>query len=282
MWEKVDVSKRDLFLGPGGVSMKPNVRKIKFLKEEKGGATKKFRIEDGSGKEWVAKIGKEAQSETAAVRLVWGIGYSTEINYLVPELTIPGRGTFRNVRLEARPENVEREDRWSWKENPFKGTRELQGLKIMMAMLNNWDLKEEGNNITLLIDKGSRSELHFVVSDLGATFGKTGYFNIPIFWRLGRSKNNPDHYGGSKFIEKDDDGDIKFKYVGRNPGLFDDISASDVRWTADLLLQLSDKQIKDAFRAANYTASEIETFARAFKEKISELDNASQTKLARR
>src|ERR1043165_3655576 len=108
--------------------MQPDLTRITFLKEEKGGYSKKFRVRDGSGREWVAKVGKEAQSETAAVRLVWAVGYMTEINYLVPRLTVEGKGTFENVRLEARPKNVKRLDEWSWDKNPFTGTKELQGL----------------------------------------------------------------------------------------------------------------------------------------------------------
>ena len=80
--------------------MKPDLRRIRFIKEEKSGHSKKFRIRDAAGREWVAKVGREAQSETAAVRLVWAVGYESEINYLVPRLTIPGQGTFENVRLE--------------------------------------------------------------------------------------------------------------------------------------------------------------------------------------
>jgi hypothetical protein len=102
--------------------MRPDMRRVTFLKEETGGYSKKFRVRDGSGREWVAKLGKEAQSETAAVRLVWAVGYMTEINYLVPCLRIegapkPGKGMetcegggFANVRLEARPEGVKRLD----------------------------------------------------------------------------------------------------------------------------------------------------------------------------
>ncbi len=89
-----DIASRDLFLGPGGNAMKPDLREIKFIKEEKGGYSKKFRIQDAAGREWVAKVGKEAQSETAAIRLVWAAGYETEVNYLVPRLTIPGKGGF--------------------------------------------------------------------------------------------------------------------------------------------------------------------------------------------
>src|SRR5215204_3730082 len=139
LWrEPANIDSRDLLLGPGGDKMKPDLSRVTFIKEEKGGYSKKYRIKDANGRVWVAKIGKEAQSETAAVRLVWAVGYVTEINYLVPSLTIEGKGTFENVRLEARPENVKRFDEWRWTENPFAGKRELQGLKVLMAFLENW------------------------------------------------------------------------------------------------------------------------------------------------
>ncbi|MGH9903093.1 MAG: hypothetical protein ACRD68_14900, partial [Pyrinomonadaceae bacterium] len=71
LWrEPTDIASRDLFLGPGGAAMKPDLRRVTFIKEEKGGFSTKYRVRDASGREWVAKIGREAQSETAAVRLV--------------------------------------------------------------------------------------------------------------------------------------------------------------------------------------------------------------------
>src|SRR6266545_8295727 len=84
LWRKpVDIATRDLYWGPGGAAMKPDLRRVTFIEEQKGGYSKKYRVRDASGHEWVAKIGKEAQSETAAVRLLWAAGYETEINYLV-------------------------------------------------------------------------------------------------------------------------------------------------------------------------------------------------------
>ena len=115
LWQQpTDIATRDLYLGPGGESMRPDLRQVTFIKEEKGGYSKKYRVRDASGREWVAKIGKEAQSETSAVRLLWGVGYLTEVNYLVPRVTIPGKGTFNNVRFEARPggwKRLEQQDR---------------------------------------------------------------------------------------------------------------------------------------------------------------------------
>ncbi|MDQ4121595.1 MAG: hypothetical protein M3209_09130 [Acidobacteriota bacterium] len=282
IWERVNIREQDLFWGPGGTRMRPNLSRITLIKEEKGGASKKYRIEDGSGREWIAKIDPESQAETAAVRLLYALGYKTEINYLVPRITIPGKGTFSNVRLEARPENVDREERWKWNENPFVGTNELQGLKIMMAFLNNWDLKNPGNNITLLTDGRRGKELHYVVSDLGATFGKTGNSKIfgPlsfIFWRFTRSKNNPGDYSRSKFIDEvEEDGYLDLAYGGRNTNLLEDISVSHGRWLANLLNQLSNKQIEDAFRAANYTPAEIRVLSQAVKNRIRELDRTTR------
>src|SRR5829696_8150041 len=179
LWQRPnDIASRDLYLGPGGATMRPDLRRITFIEEEKGGYSKKYRVRDGAGREWVAKIGKEAQSETSAVRLLWGLGYHTEVNYLVPRVTIPGKGTFTNVRFEARPESWKRVGEWKWKRNPFVGTQEFQGLKIMMALINNWDLKDS-NNEMLQVSGQDGNELHYIISDLGATFGHAS--TTPLF-----------------------------------------------------------------------------------------------------
>src|SRR4051794_13864035 len=73
MWQPVKVADRDLFLGPGGPEMRPDISSITIIEQEKQGASRKYRIKDGAGRTWVAKIGREAQPETAAVRLLYGI-----------------------------------------------------------------------------------------------------------------------------------------------------------------------------------------------------------------
>src|SRR5438552_6590850 len=79
LWEEVDQAGLDLYNGPGGVAMQPDVSRIEFIKEETQGHNKKFRIKDAKGQVWVAKPGREAQPETAAVRLLYGLGYKTEV-----------------------------------------------------------------------------------------------------------------------------------------------------------------------------------------------------------
>jgi hypothetical protein len=275
LWQRVNVGSQDLFHGRGGRSGMPDLSRVTFIREEKGGYSTKYRIRDGSNRIWVAKVGKEAQSETAAVRLLSALGYHTETVYLVPRITIPNKGTFSNVRLEARPDGIDRGKEWRWKDNPFVGTNQLQGLKIMMAMINNWDLKDS-NNVILKSD-GNR---FYVISDLGATFGKMGISSFPLFRWIGRTRNEPKDYSNSGFVRGVDKGRVKLSYRGKNPGLLRNISIGQARWLADLLTQLSGQQIRDAFRAANYTPQEIDILARAFEDRILQLDRAASHRLA--
>jgi hypothetical protein len=279
MWERVRVSQRDLFYGPGGKEMLPDLSKITFIKEEKNGHQKKYRIEDGSGRIWVAKLGREAQPETAAVRLLWALGYKTEINYLVPTITIPGKGTFKNVRLEARPDDVERLEEWKWKSNPFIGTKELQGLKIMQVFMTNWDIVDVQNKV-LQVEDGGAAELQYIISDLGSTFGKLGNNNLPVIYRFGRKTNKPSVYAKTKLVRRVKNDRVVLSYKGKNRGLFKDIKIEDAVWLSRLLSQLSDKQIRDAFRAANYSASEVETLTKAVKNKINELSRVTSVRFA--
>ena len=273
LWrEPADVSALDLFHGPGGEEMKPDLSRLTFIEEEKGGYSKKYRVRDAAGRVWVAKVGKEAQPETAASRLVWAAGYVTEITYLAPRATIEGKGTFENVRFEARPENVKRFGEWRWDSNPFAGTRELQGLKILMALIENWDIKNDNNRVLAVSGEGG-TELHYVVSDLGATFGKTGGQGGPIalLRQVKGSRNEPEEYVSDKFVEGVEGGRVRLHFSGKNSDLMRDITVEDARWLAGILSRLTDEQIEDAFRAANYTPEEVRILADAVKARIAEL-----------
>jgi hypothetical protein len=249
--------------------MKPDISRLTFIEQKTGGFSTKYRVKDAKGNEWIAKIGKEAQTDTAANRLLWALGYETEIAYLVPHAKIEGKGEFDNVRLEARPASVKRAGNWMWENNPFMNAPEFRGLKILMVMLNNWDMKDDNNEI--LAPKGDTSaeaELRYIISDLGATFGKTGGF-------LSRSRNKPSDYVKAEFIKKVNGDVIDFSYSGKNQKLFEGITVADARWLSNLLKRLSDDQIKDAFRAANYSAEEVDLLAGEFRERINALAKLS-------
>lgn len=275
-----DIATRNLFLGQGGEESKPDLSRVTFVKEDTVGYSPKFRVRDAAGKEWVAKMGDEAQPETAASRLVWAAGYMTETNYLFPCVKIEGApvvdnsrikrceaGGYANVKFEARPADHKKLDIWGWGGNPFKGTREFQGIVVMMAMFNNWDLKDTNNKIIYVPGAdGAQGELRYVVGDLGATFGKTGSF-------LSHTRNRPDHYAKTRFVEGVRAGKVSIDYNGKNSGLMSSITVEQARWIGGILAKLSDEQIADAFRAANYSQQDVMTLAGTFRSRINQLVN---------
>ena len=268
MWESCDISKRDLYVGPGGPDKMPVMKGARFMGSNPGGNNLKYTIVDGTGRKWVVKIADESQPELAATRLLWAIGYKTEIDYMVPRLDIPGVGNYKNARFELRPADVTRGQRWSWANNPFKNSRELNGLRIMMALINNWDLKDE--NTAILTKNG---KLDYIVSDLGSSFGKLADRNMS---RSGRSVNKPVDYAKANFIKGVNNGMIEFDYRGMNENVVTGVKVEDGRWLVGLLRQLSEKQIEDAFRAANYGPEAVEVLAGAVRARITALEKATK------
>jgi hypothetical protein len=60
-------------------------------------------------------------------------------------------------------------------------------------------------------------------------------------------------------------------FGGKNRGLLQDITVDDAIWMGGLLAQLSDQQLRDAFRAANYTADQVDLLTRTVRVRTSEL-----------
>ena len=262
-----DIEQRNLLLGAGGEEMKPDISRVTFIEKKSGGYSTKYRVRDAKGNEWIAKIGKEAQPDTAANRLLWALGYETEIAYLVPKLTIEGKGEYENVRLEARPKDVKRGGRWMWENNPFMSTPEFKALKILMVMINNWDMKDDNNEILATRhDTTGEGKLRYIISDLGGSFGKTG-------GAISRSRNKPSDYVKAEFIKKVNGDVIDFHYGGKNQKLFQNLTLADAAWLSNWLKRLTDEQIKDAFRAANYSPEEVDTLATAVRERANALAN---------
>jgi hypothetical protein len=291
LWnDRSEIAQLSLFYGIGGKEHEP-AGKFTFVKEDKEGTSAKFEIIDEQGVKWKAKLGEETKSETAAARLVWAAGYFTDEDYYLPELRIDkmgklergskfvsAEGVVRGVRLERKVKGEKKTGNWSWFKNPLTGTKELNGLRIMMALINNWDLKEINNAIYLEKDQS----LRYVVNDLGATFGETGN-------NITRSKSNPGDYSGSKFIQKATADHVDFfltsrpfflsavnvsNYAKRThmQEIAKDIPVADARWLGKLLEPLSDEQIRDCFRAAGYSPEDIEANAAMVKERIKDLN----------
>jgi hypothetical protein len=286
-----DMASLDLLYGAGGKGHAPDpAGAFTFVKEDAEGTSPKFEVTDELGVEWKVKLGPESQSETAATRFLWAAGYFVDEDYYAADLTVKGLpvlrrgqnlvsagGVVHGVRLKRKRITGEKLGDWDWFANPFLGQRELNGLRVMMSLLNNWDLKQ-ANNAIYAVD----GEHHYAISDLGATFGHTG--NV-----MGRSKGVPRDYEGSEFIAKSTPDFVDFVLHSR-PFFLGVFSAShyqerarmekitrhipraDARWLGQRLSMLTDDQIRDGFRAAGYEAADVETLTGTFRRRVAALE----------
>jgi len=286
-----DIKSKDLFNGPGGEKHRPQPP-VKFLKEDMHGHNSKFDVEDSNGKKWKAKLGIEAQPETVATRLLWAVGYFANEDYFISDLQVEGlpehlhRGQSHvidpnhvgGVRLQRHP--GKKEATWNWRHNPFVGTREFNGLRVMMALISNWDLNDSNNAIV----QDKVGEEHYMVTDVGTAFGASGN----RYTEAG-SKNNWREYRYSEFITKATSTYVNFSLPRFPPPMHifnlpsyvhqvrmrwvgNHIPRADAKWLGGLLAQLSTEQIQDAFRAAGYPPEKAADFTQVVQKRIAELN----------
>jgi hypothetical protein len=282
LWQDpTDIESRDLFNGPGGAEGAPDPNgKFTFEARSKSGTSEKIHVIDDKGRKWTVKFGSEAKPETTATRLVWAAGYHVDQDYFVKRTHIEGRGGFDvwDVRFERRNDGYKEDGFWSWEANPFNGTRELQGLKVLMVLLNNWDLKMDNNKIARPDKKsgGDRDEKLYYVADLGATFGSTGSFfaKLPFFASApAGTKGDPDGYSKQAFIDGVHNGQVVFHYKGKDPKAVEGVTVENARWMGELLARLSDKQLSDALRSGGFSDAEVSTYQRSLRDRINQLRN---------
>ena len=273
LWaDPVDLAERDLFHGPGGQQLMPDVsRPFTFIQADQSGYSPGYDVRGTDGVEWSVKLGPEAQSEVAVSRIFWALGYHQPPTYYVPKWTMTGQQEGPQAGARFRPKLMNRAvvGEWDWYENEFLHTQPFKGLVVVNVMLNNWDWKTSNNKIYDV--DGNRV---YVVQDLGASLGKTDY---PVLLRwlpmrgLGQgSRNNIEDFEEQGFIERVDGERIQFVYRGIHHSLLDEVTPKDVVWAAERMANLSDAQWDDIFRAAGYAEDQRQRFIARIKSKIAE------------
>jgi hypothetical protein len=164
---------------------RPN-RAYRFMREEKQGDSPTFDVVDADGGRWEVKLGVEAHTETAAAQLLDRAGYFVEEYAYFDRVRIDdlprlsrgnefiSHGEVAGARFERRRDDVVRATNWEWANNPFVGTRELDALRVLMVLINNYDARASKNRILLLTGANGSREARYVVDDLGASFGQYG------------------------------------------------------------------------------------------------------------
>jgi hypothetical protein len=298
------IASLELLNGEGGAKDAPDPHAdYTFIKEDMNGTSPKFYVRDSNGVKWLVKLGVEARPETAATRFVWAMGYFTDEDYFLSQIHVnglpklhrkmfgasPKTGIVPNVRLKRQGESLKKVENWDWFDNRFVGTRELNGLRVLMALINNWDLNTENNKVYV-----ADHERRFVVSDLGASFGKTQWppSHAPLLPHA--TKGVLKDYAHSKFIRAVRGDAVTFEMHTTAPFFmrwFDrkyfneyrqaerverGIPVPDAQWIGGLLAQLTPQQIRDAFRAAGYQPAEVDGFAKVVEKRIAALNQLKE------
>ncbi|HJQ96960.1 MAG TPA: hypothetical protein VJ826_01540 [Candidatus Polarisedimenticolaceae bacterium] len=296
VWESSDVSSKDLFAGPPGrLPFHPGDEvACDFVPRQMKGWTEKFtcRLDDGNEVK-VKYIGpsdyKEAYGEVLGTRLFWALGFYSDrmipvhvtcrgcpqrpwdyVNVKrrvaiddLPHEAMVGTYRFPVAAIEEpiEGETIECEDRqgWDWKEldlvDPSAGGSskvEIDALKLLNAFVQNADNKAAQNTLKIT----PRGPIMYV-DDLGSVFGEGG---------MSTGGSGRIDYDGWKSREIWDDAPAckaRLASIGgflRKSTLKDPVIGEGGRkLLAELLGNLSDRQIADLFRVADVERLGLET-----------------------
>lgn len=292
IWEdRGPVETLDLAAGAGGPDGAPQPPFI-FLDEHKGGLRPCVSVRDARRRTWRVKWGNEVHSEPFASRIAWAAGYFVTPSYFVPSgrieqvpsLEMAGgcideHGAFQEACFQlddAHARKMFDEHGWAWNDNPFVGTRELNGLRIVLLLVSNWDNKDvrdvaRGSNTGIFeftIPDGT-SEARYLVTDWGGSMGSWGT-NV-----VSRGKWDADAYleQSAKFITGVDDlGHVTWGFSGqRTADAVTEITMDDVRWFAGRFAPVSDEQLRGALAACGATPEEVDRFAAGLRRRLDQL-----------
>ena len=290
-----DVASLDFAYGPGGEQGAP-VPPFQFVEEDLGGTNPKVKVTDAKGVHWSVKFGGESKPSVFATRMAWACGYNVETEYLIPHGQIAGvhglkrargsiqGGAFTDARFQLRSDDPKylNEANWAWPSNPFLGTPQLNGLKILAMLLSNWDTKDARDRDTASHDASADSNLGifqakgtdrprylFLITDWGETMGhwganagKRNKWNCKDY-----SQQTPD------FVKGVDHGIVRFGYSGKNNAdIVQGIRVSDVQWLMQYLGRITDEQLRRGLAASAATPDEIECFLTAIRQRIGQLN----------
>jgi hypothetical protein len=286
----------DLTAGPGGPEQGPKAP-YRFLEEPSGGTQPCVSVLDANGRRWRVKWGPEVPCETFAVRLAWACGYFAEVTHFIPAGRIDGAtgltraascvdatGAFTDARFELDDPDVMKlfeEHSWSWTDNPFVGSVELAGLKVVLMLISNWDNKDQrdvarGSNTAIYVTRVSRwkREAQYLIVDWGGSMGRWGNTVVT------RGRWDADGFAAQTphFVTGVVSGFVQFGYTGQRTGdARANITPEDVRWLCRHLGRITDGQFRAALKASGATAEEVESFARSLRSRIHQLEHVSRT-----
>jgi hypothetical protein len=289
-----EIERLDFVAGPGGRAFLP-APPYRFIEEHATGSQPCVSVRDANGRRWRVKWGHEVRCETFAVRLAWACGYFAEITHFVPSGRIDGitglerasssvdaSGAFTDARFELDDPAVEKffeEHSWSWTSNPFVGTPELAGLKVLLMLISNWDNKDRrdvarGSNTAIYVTRASRwrREAQYLIVDWGGSMGRWGQTVVT------RGRWDAEGFAAQtpQFVTGVADGFVQFGFTGQRTGdARANIRVEDVAWLCRYLPRITDAQLRDGLEASGATPEETASFTASLRARIRQLVNVS-------
>jgi hypothetical protein len=288
------ISAEDLEAGPCRSKGAP-APPFHFLEEHDTGSQPCVSVRDAARREWRVKWGHEVHTEVFGTRLAWALGYFAEPSYFVGSGTIEGtrdlrrakacideQHRFTDARFELSEPGVERHfdaHGWAWHENPFVGTHELSGLKILMMLVSNWDNKDvrdvaRGSNTAIFEHRlpNHEREARYLIIDWGAALGPWGS-NV-----IQRGRWDPEAFAGQnqQFVTGVEGDIVQFGYQGqRTADVAANITRADVAWFLRVADRLTDDHLRAALRASGANREEIDLFTAALRARLDQLRSAA-------
>jgi hypothetical protein len=150
-----------------------------------------------------------------AARLLNTVGYFASPTYFVPEGVVSGvhglkraktfvsrDGKFHAARFQLRDNRgpaFSKDLNWSWNDNPCVGSDQLNGLKVLMMLMSNWDAKDardgDGANTAVFVDATPQmTTRYFAFTDWGASLGSWGCLLKRDRWDLAAYQRQSRHF----------------------------------------------------------------------------------------
>ena len=262
---------------------------FQFVKEDAAGTSAKLELKDAQGRAWAVKFGGKAITEPFGYRFVTAVGYFAEPSYYVASGVIQGApqlhrgsqyvksdGSFRNARFQIRDKKFDfvKDSAWSITENPFRGTHELAGLKILLMLLSNWDVKDnrdlaEGPNTAIFrVTEAGGPVQFYSFFDWGSTLGYWGGL-----MRRDRSDCSAYALDTLKFVKRTGNGAIEWGYSGkRDKDVTSGITVEDIRWLLQYLHRITPEEIHAGLKASGATDRQTACWSDSIQARLRQLE----------
>jgi hypothetical protein len=270
----------DFRYGIGGAEGAPKAP-YEFIEEDPSGTDPKVAVKDAGGRTWVVKFGHEASPDTFCTRLAWALGYYVEPNYYVSHGQITGvhgldrarkyidpAGRFDKGRFQLRSKEPKylKTVTWVWDDNPFLGTPELGGLKVLHMLLSNWDNKDgrdaerRGTNTAIYEVRG---RYFYFIDDWGGSMGSWGKYLTRSKWDAGKFRKQ-----SAEFVRMEN-GNLTWGYKGQHTALITSgIQFSDVVWLMKYLTRVTEDQLRAGLISSGASAEETADYLEGLRARI--------------